>query len=243
MKLIGLILLSSIVISCSDNTKETTEDLTGNIEEEIKTSIDKSTNKMSEFWDKRYASVEYVYGKEPNHFFKQSIDEITPGKVLLPADGEGRNAVYAATKGWDVYAFDISSEGKEKALRLADEMNTEIDYQVVGFDKYEAESNTFDVIGLIYAHLPATMRTSAYQKCVKLLKPGGTLILEGFSKEQLGLNSGGPKDIDMLFSVDELKNDLLGLDIVKAEQLKIELHEGEFHIGKGQVIQLIAIKR
>ena len=56
---------------------------------------------MKEFWDTRYAEIDFAYGKTPNTFFKDSIDKLTPGKLLLPADGEGRNAVYAATKGWD----------------------------------------------------------------------------------------------------------------------------------------------
>jgi SAM-dependent methyltransferase len=240
MKTIGITFFVLTLFSCSSEQIEEGAEEVVEVEESTNK---KSKNNMSEFWDKRYASEDYVYGKEPNQFFKESLDKLPGGKVLLPADGEGRNAVYAATQGWDAYAFDISSEGKEKALLLANEMETSIDYQVVGFDAYEAEPNSFDVIALIYAHLPAEMRESAYQKCVSLLKPGGTLILEGFSKKQLGLKSGGPKSLPMLFSVDELKNELRGLDFLRAEELSIELHEGEFHVGKGEVVQIIATKK
>ena len=73
---------------------------------------------MKEFWDERYAEPDYVYGKAPNKYFKEKLDEIQRGKILFPAEGEGRNAVYAAKKGWRVSAFDISEKGKEKALNM-----------------------------------------------------------------------------------------------------------------------------
>jgi len=209
---------------------------------EVSDSLGKTKNNMSDFWNKRYASEEYIYGKVPNRFFKESLDKISPGKILLPAEGEGRNAVYAATQGWDVFAFDISSEGKEKALALSEENGVEINYQVIGFDGYEAEAESFDVIGLIYAHLPDELRLNAYQKCVRLLKPGGALILEGFSKKQLGLDSGGPKKLEMLFSLEELADDLAGLDFQTADEVSIDLNEGAYHTGKGEVVRIIAIK-
>lgn len=198
---------------------------------------------MSEFWNKRYSSDVYVYGEEPNNFFKASLDKLSPGKMLLPAEGEGRNAVYAAFLGWDVSAFDISSEGKGKALELAQKNNVSIDYKVVGFEAFEAGENSFDAIGLIYAHVPGDMRKEYYQKCVRLLKPGGTLVLEGFSKKKLGLTSGGPKSLEMLFSLEELKSELTGLEIEYGEELKIQLDEGTHHIGEGEVVRIIATKK
>ncbi len=83
---------------------------------------------MKDFWNERYAAREYVYGKKPNQYFKKNIDGLTPVKILLPCKGEGRNAVYAAQKGWDVEAIDFSVEGKKKALSLALKNNVSINY-------------------------------------------------------------------------------------------------------------------
>ncbi len=233
----SIIIISFFVLtSCADEDKV---NVVSEIQEEVK--IEKK-NDMSEFWDKRYASEEYVYGIEPNHFLKESLDALEPGDILFPAEGEGRNAVYAAIQGWNVSAFDISSEGKEKAVKLASENTVSIDYKVAGFDEFNAKQESYDVIALIYAHVPASDREAYYQKCVGWLKPGGTLILEGFSKKQLGLDSGGPKSLEMLFSLDELTTELKGLTIEKGLETKITLSEGAHHQGEGEVVRIIATK-
>jgi len=85
---------------------------------------------LQQFWDERYSQPEYAYGREPNVFFREQIEPLQPGRLLMPAEGEGRNGVYAARKGWVVDAFDISEKGREKALRLAEEMGVAIHYQV-----------------------------------------------------------------------------------------------------------------
>jgi len=85
---------------------------------------------MSQFWDERYGTENYVYGKEPNAFFSAQMERTEPGNMLLPGEGEGRNAVYAALKGWKVEAFDQSRVGQSKALNLASEMGVEINYKV-----------------------------------------------------------------------------------------------------------------
>lgn len=77
-------------------------------------------------WDKRYSSEEFAYGEEPNKYLKQQLDKLKVGTILFPAEGEGRNAVYAALLGWNVFAFDISKEGKKKALQLAKSNNVMI---------------------------------------------------------------------------------------------------------------------
>lgn len=236
MKYATIILSFFVLASCQDGNK--TESVSNTDKE---TKIEKK-NDMSDFWDKRYVSEEYVYGIEPNHFFKESVDALEVGKLLLPAEGEGRNAVYAALQGWNVSAFDISSEGRGKAIKLAADNDVSIDYKVAGFGEFNAEQESFDVIALIYAHVPASDREAYYQKCVGWLKPGGTLILEGFSKKQLGLDSGGPKSLEMLFSLEELTAELKGLTIEKGLETKITLSEGAHHQGEGEVVRIIARK-
>lgn len=95
---------------------------------------------MKEFWDSRYANEEYAYGIRPNKFLKQELLKLKPKSILFPAEGEGRNAVFAAKNGWKVKAFDFSVSAQEKALKLANQQNTTIDYETVGFDDFKAPS-------------------------------------------------------------------------------------------------------
>lgn len=196
---------------------------------------------MKDFWNQRYTEDDYAYGQLPNAFFKQELDKLVPGSVLLPAEGEGRNAVFAAKNGWQVAAFDISKVGKERAMVLAKAQKVTINYQVSGMVDFSSE-NQYDAIALIYAHFPAKMRVAAHKKCVALLKSGGTIILEGFSKQQLGKSSGGPKDEQMLFSVDEIQKEFKGIDFKTVIEDTITLDEGKYHKGPASVIRMVGTK-
>ncbi len=197
---------------------------------------------MKTMWDERYTSDSFIYGREPNAFFKEQINRLTPGKILLPAEGEGRNAVYAASQGWEVVAFDSSVEARKKALKLASEHGVTIDYRLASYENFKHNASDFDVIALIYAHVPGKIRQSLYRKMLGFLKPGGRVILEGFSKRQLDYNSGGPKDIDLLFSEKTLREDFLSLTEINIGETEIILNEGEFHKGNAWVIRLTGIK-
>ena len=102
------------------------------------------------FWDERYAVEDYVYGTEPNDFLKEELPKLTAGKILFPGEGEGRNAVFAAQLGWEVTAFDSSTEGKAKAERLAKAKGVSIDYQLASYDEAEFPAESFDALVLIY---------------------------------------------------------------------------------------------
>jgi SAM-dependent methyltransferase len=197
---------------------------------------------MIDFWNERYRSQDYAYGLEPNAFYKQKIQQIKPGKILFPAEGEGRNAIYAARLGFDVVAFDPSMEGKTKALQLADKHHVKIDYRVESYESIQFKENSFDILVLIFAHMPAQLRKEYHQKMLNFLKPGGTLILEGFSKEQIEKDTGGPKDHSMLFSAKELKTDFETLTSIKISCKDVVLNEGPYHQGVASVIQLVGKK-
>ncbi len=198
---------------------------------------------MSEFWDERYGPEKYFYGKEPNGFFKSCIDNGKPGKILLPGDGEGRNAVYAARMGWDVFAFDQSKMGRKKALMLAKEHGVSIQYDVCGITDYNIEGNSFDMISLIYIHLYEEERKLFHRAFVKGLKPGGLLVMEVFSKKQFGNSSGGPKDIELLYDIEELKDDFQSLEIIQAEDMSIYHDESFAHSGDAEIIRFIGRKK
>lgn len=204
---------------------------------------------MKEFWNERYATENYAYGEAPNEFLKAQIDNLTnTGKILFPAEGEGRNAVYAAQKGWNVEAFDISDSGRSKAIQLAENQGVTINYQVNILENLNYEANSFDAIALIYAHVPPPVKTNFYQAFAELLKPNGVIIMEVFSTTNLAYRAknpsvGGPNVLEMLFSIDEVKSYFPNFEILQLEDVEVELNEGEFHQGTGKVIRFIGRKK
>lgn len=197
---------------------------------------------MSQFWNERYAADDYVYGTEPNEFLKAELPKLKPGRILFPGEGEGRNAVFAAQSGWDVTAFDSSFEGKAKAARLAAARGVSVNYILASYDEVEFAEESFDCLVFIYTHMPAATRREYHQRFLKWLKPGGKVILEGFSKDQIRNNTGGPKDVDMLWSDEELQGDFAALQKLNIEELETELREGDFHKGKAAIIRLTGTK-
>jgi SAM-dependent methyltransferase len=198
---------------------------------------------MKESWDERYSTSEYIYGVTPNMFFKKFIDYNQPGRILIPADGEGRNSVYAAQKGWEVTAFDYSSKAREKALNLAKINNVIIDYHLMDFAEYKPDGELFDFIALIFVHIPVENRAEYHHKIINSLKSGGLICLEAFTKEQINYTSGGPKILDLLYSKELLLEDFKELEILLLEERSIIISEGNLHEGEAKVIDLIARKK
>lgn len=195
-----------------------------------------------EFWNERYSSNDFVYGTEPNNYFKNELDKLIPGNLILPGDGEGRNSVYAAKNGWKVDAVDFSTVAKEKALKLAEENSVKINFEVADLSEYKPKTNYYDAAAIIFLHLNPNIRSDVHSKIVDSLKPGGTLILEVYEKGQFGKDSGGPQNIDMLYSKEELKEDFKLMGIKLLEKRIIHLDESHFHKGEAVVLRLIAVK-
>lgn len=196
---------------------------------------------MKEMWEERYAADEYAYGQEPNAFFKACLDALpAPGRLLLPAEGEGRNAVYAARQGWEVDAFDFSAAGREKALRLADHHGVQINYQVADYESAQIEPEAYDAVALIFAHKPDKIRRSVHRRLVSALKPGGHLFLEAYSQDQLSYGTGGPPNAQLLYTLEDIREDFTELEIAELEQVEVEIHEGRYHTGLASVVRLVA---
>jgi 2-polyprenyl-3-methyl-5-hydroxy-6-metoxy-1,4-benzoquinol methylase len=199
---------------------------------------------MKEFWDSRYRQETFAYGQIPNAYFKEKLGDFTAGNILLPAEGEGRNAVYAARQGWNVFAFDLSEEGKKKALRLADGHGVGLDYSVGDLSQMDYAPELFDLIGLIYAHFPQALRSAYHKKIAGWLKKGGVLVLEAFGKKHLDYVTkneavGGPKDPGLLYSLEEIKRDFEGFEFLELKEEEVELNEGLYHVGLGWVIRAL----
>jgi 2-polyprenyl-3-methyl-5-hydroxy-6-metoxy-1,4-benzoquinol methylase len=197
---------------------------------------------MIDFWNERYANNKYAYGLKPNEFFEAQLKSISKCKVLFPAEGEGRNAVYAAQLGFDVFAFDSSEEAQKKAIKLAEINKVNIDYRVFDIEELSYKENSFDIIVLIFAHFPSNFRKQYHEKLISYLKPNGYIIFEAFGKEQLRFNSGGPKQLEMLFSEEEIRIEFPNIKFISMETIEINLDEGPFHQGLGNVVRFVGTK-
>lgn len=193
-------------------------------------------------WDIRFNTIQFIYGTEPNGFFSGFLKtQNIPGKLLLPAEGEGRNAVFAAKSGWEVDAFDSSSVARKKALDFASREKVSINYDLLDLNNFITKPGYYNMVAIIFVHHPEENRVQFHQKIVQSLKKGGVVLVEAFAKEQLNNNSGGPPDINKLYSTDILRKDFAGLTIQKLSHEKTFLDEGQ-HRGMAEVVRLIAVK-
>jgi SAM-dependent methyltransferase len=197
---------------------------------------------MKEFWNERYREPGYVYGTTPNVFLAKMLLGLPVGRALFPAEGEGRNAVHAASLGWEVVCFDQSEVGREKALALAQEKGVEIDYRISSIEDFGFEPEAYQLVGLFFAHQPPAQRRYLHQKAFESLRPGGRILLQGFGWQQLAYQSGGPRQEDMLFTPEMLHGDFPGLEIDLLEATETYLSEGRYHHGPAHTVQLAGVR-
>ena len=148
----------------------------------------------------------------------------------------------------EVYAFDTSIEGKNKALKLAKQNQVDIHYEVGEFLSLQLVHEKFDVAALIFAHFDPDILPVYHKKVAELLKPNGLIIIEGFSKnhrafQKINPKAGGPKDLDLLFSIENIQSDFPNFEIIKLEEVEVNLVEGKYHDGNAKVIQFISRKK
>ncbi len=192
-------------------------------------------------WNERYAPATYFYGTEPNDFLRQQAPAIpSAGTVLCLGEGEGRNAVYLAGQGYDVVALDQSAVGLEKAGRLAAAKAVHIETLIANLDGYRFDAARWDGVVSIWCHLPSTIRSSIHRQVVTGLKPGGVFLLEAYTPRQIPNGTGGPKDVDLLPTLAELRRDLEGLEILKGAEIDRIVQEGTGHNGLSAVVQIVA---
>jgi hypothetical protein len=197
---------------------------------------------MKEMWDQRYSEPGFAYGMEPNAFFKGALDAHAPGKLLLPGEGEGRNAIYAAGNGWEVRAFDQSVVARDKALAWAESLDLQFEYQLSSLEEFSCVEPVFDLIAIIYIHLLPDLRKQVHTRMQACLKPGGKIIMECFHKNQLRYGTGGPPVEELLYHEDDLRSDFRKMDIKRCEEQVLDIFEGKYHAGRSSVVRLIANK-
>ena len=199
-----------------------------------------------EMWDERFSSDEYAYGKEANIWLSERVSQIDPppnNRALFPADGEGRNAVWAARIGWNSEVFDLSVVGKQKCHLLAQEHAVTVDYEVDDLALRVFPQQSYDLIACSWFHTPSEIRKVHMPRMLHSLKSGGHFIMEGYHTSQMPLHSGGPKSLDLLFDLDELLGELVGekapqMNIIHTAITSTVLDESVLHKGQARVVRI-----
>jgi len=197
---------------------------------------------QQEFWNKKFSRDGYLYGTKPNQFIKNSYDNFKKSeKVLCLGEGEGRNAIFLAKEGFAVEAIDASDVGLNKLYEKSILENVKVKTNCIDINNWQADKK-YGAILFTFMHLQIEELKSLLEKIETALKDKGFLIVEVFAKSQIEKNSGGPKDLELLYSIDDFRDNIKSLKIHKLEEVIVELDEGKGHQGEASVIRLIAQK-
>jgi SAM-dependent methyltransferase len=197
-------------------------------------------------WDDRYAGDDYLFGTEANQFLVSCRtllggDDLTATRALCVADGEGRNSVWLAGQGCQVDAFDPSSVAVAKARRLAEHRAVSVDYSVADADSWPWPEDTYDVVAAIFIQFAdPDLRRRIYDRIARALKPGGLLLLEGYTLDQLQYGTGGPRSPDHLYTEEQLRAELGAFEIERLHAYHASIEEGPGHSGMSAVCDVIA---
>jgi SAM-dependent methyltransferase len=182
-------------------------------------------------WNERYGTEELIWKADPNRFVVEEVDALWPGRALDVACGEGRNAIWLATKGWQATGVDFSAAGLAKARRLADERGVHVTWIEADLTEWEPEPAAYDLVLLAYLQLPGAARSLVHRRMAAGLAPGGTLLVVAHDSTNLTDGYGGPSSPEVLFSPDDVLEDLagLGLEVQRASRVgrAVATPEGE----------------
>ncbi len=195
-------------------------------------------------WDDRFRGEGYLYGTDPAGFVAAQAGVLPPAaKVLSVADGEGRNSTYLAGLGHQVTAIDASGVALEKARALAATRKVTVQFAQVDILAWDWPDGAFDaVLGVFIQFLPAELRTGLHRNLAQAVRPGGMVLLHGYAPRQVGYGTGGPSQVGNLYTLDQLRADFAGWEVVRAEDYDATLREGQGHSGTAALIDFIARK-
>ncbi|MED1559134.1 class I SAM-dependent methyltransferase [Bacillus paramycoides] len=198
---------------------------------------------MNNFWDDRFKSDEYFYGEEPNTFIQEQAFRLANhNKVIAFAEGEGRNAVFLTRQGHEVIAIDYSEGGLEKTKKLAVKHNVKVHTKKVDLLADSLPANEFDAAIMVFGHFHTDNQRMILNKMIHTIKPGGLIMIEVYSKQQLNYGTGGPKDIDMLYDSIDILTWCEGHEVIHFFNGEQERIEGKGHTGLAHVIQVVIRK-
>lgn len=195
-----------------------------------------------EMWESRYAGVDYHYGTEPNDFLAAEAHRMPHGRVLCLAEGEGRNATWLAAQGFDVSSVDLTESGTAKTLQLAADRGVRVDAVTADLAHHDLGIEQWDGVVSIFAHMPPAVRADLHRRVVSALRPGGVLVLEAYTPDQIGRGTGGPNTPEMTMTLALLREELAGLEELHGVEMVRTVVEGPGHTGDGAVVQFIARK-
>lgn len=195
-------------------------------------------------WNKRFAGQDYLFGREPNEYLRAQAALLAPGgRTLCVADGEGRNSVWLARQGLHVEAFDIAEVGVAKARKLATEAGVSVEFHVSGCDDWAWPADAYDAVVAVFVQFAdPEMRGRLFANMVRALKPGGVLILQGYTPKQLDYKTGGPGVLSHLYTADLLHEAFASLQTIELVEYDAELNEGAQHSGQSALIGFVARK-
>ncbi len=193
-------------------------------------------------WEERYGVDHYHYGTEPNEFLCAHAASLPGVSTLCLAEGEGRNAVFLAGTGRDVHSVDLTEAGVAKTLRLAEQRGVRVAAVVGDLSVFDLGADRWDSIVSIFAHMSPAIRRDLHRRVVTALRPGGIFLLEAYTPAQIGRDTGGPAAVELMMTLDGLRDELAGLELLHGEELDRDIVEGVGHTGLGSVVQVIARK-
>ncbi|MDE2277398.1 MAG: class I SAM-dependent methyltransferase [Burkholderiales bacterium] len=196
----------------------------------------------AETWNRRYAGDDFLFGTEPNAWLREQAGAFQPGgRVLSVADGEGRNSVWLAQQGFQVDAFDVADRAVAKARAWADRQGAAVNFSVADVDGFSWPQAAYDGVAAIFVQFadPA-MRARLFERIVRSLKPGGVLVLQGYTPKQLEYRTGGPPILSHLYTRDLLASAFAALSIIELREYEAEVREGQGHSGPSALIGLVA---
>ncbi len=195
-------------------------------------------------WNERYARPGFFFGTKPAQFLLDHKSCLKPGdRALAVADGEGRNSVYLAAQGLDVTASDFSEVAIKKAKGLAAENNVEVDFKVADLENWNWEPQAYDLVVAIFIQFAGpAFRDEIFAGMQKTLKPGGILLLHGYTPKQIAFATGGPRAVENLYTTEILQSAFSKMQIIENNAYERMVDEGEGHSGMSALIDFVARK-
>jgi SAM-dependent methyltransferase len=189
-------------------------------------------------WDERFSQAEPVYGDEPNDFLREQVARFQPGaKILVPGDGYGRNGVWLAKQGFLVHTVDLSAVGVERARKTAEAAGVVMKVECADLSIWDWPKDWFEGLFAIFLHLPGELRAKVHAAMLRAVRPGGLVLLQAFATGQLRHTSGGPKQVELLYTAEILRKDFAGAKVLELEEKETEIREGHLHSGRAAVVQ------
>jgi len=194
-------------------------------------------------WDKRFSTPDYVFGEEPNAFLVSQAALLGKGHALALADGEGRNSVWLAKQGFTVDTFDFSAPAIVKAQALADKHKVRVNFSCSAWQDFDWQAARYDLVaGIFFQFATPDERAELFQKIKDCLKPGGVLVIQGYGKNQLTYQTGGPDKLEHLYDEDLLRQAFAGFEIQLCETYETSIQEGAGHSGMSALVGFVARK-